>query len=162
MPAKPTGQLDVGTLLQNVPNVLRKNLQSILRPGAVIIRDEAIAGVRKVSGKLAASIRVIYRKVDQPGRITVSVVAGAIDRGKTDAYYAPWVEKGHIVRRKGQALKGGDKRKKAERAQHVLMGGQVVKAYPYMARALANKQGAALSAIKDAFEKFVAETDWKP
>jgi hypothetical protein len=64
-----------------------------------------------VSGALRASIRTVERR-STPTRVVFNVVAGDLSGaqkskfGASSAYYAMWVEMGHINRKMGQALRG--------------------------------------------------------
>lgn len=90
-----------------------------LRQAANVVKAQAKAnfpgddgGPESVSGALKASIRVTPRR-GTPSRVVFSVVAGELTKAQTkkfgadSAYYAMWVEKGHINRKLGEALRGG-------------------------------------------------------
>ena len=56
-----------------------------------------------------------------------------------DAYYAMWVEYGHLIRGKGQALKGGTKFKRAQREPLTAIGAASVAPHPFMRPAVDRK-----------------------
>src|SRR5205085_11591105 len=89
---------------------------------------------------LQSSIRVTQRR-GTPTRVVFSVSAGALTAAQTkklgadSAYYALWVEKGHINRKLGQALRGGARKKAAARAAST----SNTPAHPYMRPAIEAK-----------------------
>lgn len=98
-----------------------------LRQGANVIKAQAKAnfnaggGPSDLSGALKASIRVAPRR-GTPTRVVFNVVAGELTKAQTkrfgadSAYYALWVERGHINRKLGQALRGSKASLKTARA----------------------------------------------
>ena len=125
-------------------------LQRVLRPsvrkGANVIRNQARlnfntgAGPNDITQALKSSIRVTPRR-GTPTRVVVSVVAGDLTAaqvkkfGQKAAYYALWVEKGHINRAAGQALRGSKAGVKAARAAST----SNTPAHPYMQPAIETK-----------------------
>jgi HK97 gp10 family phage protein len=114
--------------LTGLPNKLIKGaIKSGLRQAANIVKAQAKAnfsaagGPNDLTGALKASIRVTPRR-GTPTRIVFNVVAGELTKAQTkrfgadSAYYALWVEKGHINRKLGEALRGGKASVKAARA----------------------------------------------
>jgi hypothetical protein len=101
-----------------------------------------------VSGALRASIRTVERR-GTPTSVLFNVVAGGLSdsqrsRFGTDAaYYALWVERGHINRKMGQALRGGNAFKLHQRA----VSESNTPAHPYMAPAVASEAAAVIEAI---------------
>lgn len=61
--------------------------------------------------------RVTENCADYFQQYKVTVRQGSVEAG-TDAYYARWVERGHIIRPAGGELKGGKKVKELARAAH--------------------------------------------
>lgn len=109
-------------------NMVQSVMRKAVRQGANLISArarenfsgavEALGGARSdtlnphtVSGALRASIRVTERR-GTPTRVVFNVVAGELSGaqkskfGADSAYYALWVERGHINRKMGQALRG--------------------------------------------------------
>ncbi len=133
--------------LAGVSDKLVKNtLRAGLRKAATVVRDQARANFNTAGGPndltraLKASIRVTPRR-GTPTRVVFSVAAGSLTNaqakkfGADSAYYALWVEKGHINRKLGQALRGGSSRKAAARAAST----NNTPAHPYMLPAIEAK-----------------------
>jgi HK97 gp10 family phage protein len=116
---------------------------------------EAIGGARSdtlnphtISGALRASIRTTERK-GTPTRVVFNVVAGELSGaqrskfGADSAFYAMFVEKGHINRKMGQALRGS--------RAFVLHSRQTSEsntpAHPFLAPAVASEAGAVIELI---------------
>jgi HK97 gp10 family phage protein len=112
------GLADLRMRMEGVSDKLVKNvLRSGLRQGANVVRNQARAnfdgavGPSEITGALKASIRVTQRR-GTPTRVVFNVVAGDLTSaqrkkfGTDAAFYALWVEKGHINRKAGQALRG--------------------------------------------------------
>lgn len=96
------GLAELQAALDSLPAKIEQNImRGALRAGAVVLRDEAKAGVPKQSGDLRDSIRVSVRA--KRGTVTSRVIAG-----NKDAFYAHMVEMGtaaHII--KGPSTLGG-------------------------------------------------------
>jgi HK97 gp10 family phage protein len=144
---KVQGLAELRQRMAGVSDKLVKNvLRSGLRKGATIVRNQARAnfstagGPNSLTGALRASIRVTPRR-GTPTRVVFSIVAGTLTKAQTkkfgadSAYYALWVEKGHINRKLGQALRGGLRKKAAARA----VSTSNTPAHPYMKPAIENK-----------------------
>lgn len=114
--------------LNGLPDKLVKGaIKSGLRQAANIVKAQARAnfntgdGPSELSGALKASIRVTPRR-GTPNRVVFNVVAGELTKaqskkfGANSAFYALWVEKGHINRKLGMALRGSRAGIKATRA----------------------------------------------
>lgn len=119
--------------------------------GAVV----AIGGARSdtanpqiVSGALKASIRVVPRR-GTPDRVVFNVVAGDLSSAQkktfsaNSAYYALWVERGHINRKMGNALRGSRAFKLNSRATSE----SNTPAHPFMAPAVVSEGDAAIELI---------------
>ncbi|OFJ49598.1 hypothetical protein BA896_012705 [Janthinobacterium lividum] len=110
------------------PKLLNGAIRAGVRQGANIIKAQARAnfdgavGPGELSGALKASIRVTPRR-GTPTRIRMSIVAGTLTKSQTkkfgaeSAYYSLWVERGHINRKLGEALRGSRAAAKAARAE---------------------------------------------
>ncbi|WP_295991571.1 hypothetical protein [Rugamonas sp.] len=130
------------------------SLRSGLRQGANLIRDQARAnfegagGPNELTGALKASIRTTSRR-GSPTRVVFNVVAGSLTAKQSDkfgaqsAFYALWVEQGHINRKLGEALKGGRRSRAAQRAAST----SNTPAYPYMAPALRERAQDAIDMV---------------
>jgi HK97 gp10 family phage protein len=126
--------------------LLKGALRTGLRKGATVVRNQARDNFNKAGGPnditraLKSSIRVTQRR-GTPTRVVFSVSAGALTNAQTkkfgadSAYYALWVEKGHINRKLGQALRGGSRKKAAARAAST----SNTPAHPYMKPAIEAK-----------------------
>jgi HK97 gp10 family phage protein len=126
--------------------LLKKTLRPAIRRGANVIRAQARAnfngavGPNDITQALKSSIRVTPRR-GTPTRVAISVVAGDLTGaqmkkfGKKAAFYALWVEKGHINRAAGQALRGSKEGVRAARAAST----NNTPAHPYMRPALEAK-----------------------
>jgi HK97 gp10 family phage protein len=131
-----------------------KVLRSSLRRGTNIVRDQARAnfgvdgGPDSVTGALRASIRVAARR-GSPTRIAFSVVAGDLTAsqqkrfGAAAAFYAVMVEKGHINRKAGQALRGSKAGVQAARAAST----NNTPARPFMRPAIDEKREAVIDYV---------------
>lgn len=124
-----TGGAELQARFASLPaNMVRNVMRSAVRKGANLIADRgrenfsgavvAMGGAHSdtllphtLSGALRASIRVTERN-GSPTRVVFNVVAGDLTGaqkskfGANSAYYAMWVEMGHINRKMGQALRG--------------------------------------------------------
>ena len=141
--AQITGLTEMQAALSRLPDKIVVNiLRASLRQAAKVVADQAKQnfgqgdGPNSISGALRASIRVSPRR-GSPTRVAVDVVAGVLTGAQTkkfgaqSAFYALMVEKGHISRGKGEALRGGGKQ--AQRAAHK---GGVVPPHPFMRPAI--------------------------
>jgi hypothetical protein len=111
---------------------------------------------------LRASIRVTPRR----GTATLvhfNVVAGGLTGaqqkkfGIETAFYAVMVEEGHLIRGKGQALKGGTQSKAIQRAILIEHGAASVPAHPFMRPALENRAKDAVTEIADEVSRRIEE-----
>jgi HK97 gp10 family phage protein len=150
-----SGLAELQLRLAGVSDKLVKNvLRTGLRKGANVIRNQARAnfnaggGPNDITQALKASIRVTARR-GTATRVSYSVVAGDLTAtqqkkfGTSAAYYALWVEKGHINRKAGDALRGGNRAKALARAAST----SNTPAHPYMQPALENKAQEAIDAV---------------
>lgn len=135
-------------------SLIRKILRPSVRKGGNVIRDQARAnfngavGPNDLTGALRKSIRLTPRR-GTPTRVAVSIVAGDLTPaqikkfGIKSAFYALWVEKGHINRKAGEALRGSKVTLKAIRAAST----NNTPAHPYMRPALEAKAQAAIDVV---------------
>jgi HK97 gp10 family phage protein len=136
--------------------LLKRVLRPSVRKGANVVRNQARAnfntagGPNDITTALKQSIRVTPRR-GTPTRVVVSVVAGDLTGaqmkkfGKKAAFYALWVEKGHINRKAGQALRGSKEGVRAARAAST----NNTPAHPYMQPAIETKAQEAIDIIVD-------------
>jgi len=149
------GLNDVIGRLQGLPaKLVAGSLRAGLRQGANLIRDQAKAnfdgagGPNELTGALKASIRTTPRR-GSPTRVVFNVVAGTLTSaqsrkfGAQSAYYALWVEQGHINRKLGEALKGGRRSRQEQRAAST----SNTPAKPYMAPALRERAQDAIDMV---------------
>jgi HK97 gp10 family phage protein len=146
--------------------LLQKKLRPAVRRGANVIRAQARenfntgAGPNDITEALKASIRVTPRR-GTPTRVVISVVAGDLTGaqikkfGKKAAFYALWVEKGHINRAAGQALRGSKAGVRAARAAST----NNTPAHPYMQPALEAKAQEAIDITIQAVADGLQEID---
>lgn len=132
-------------------SVLKKVLRPGLRKGANVVRAQARAnfntavGPNDLTGALKRSIRVTPRR-GTPTRVVISVVAGDLTAaqkkkfGAAAAFYALFVEKGHINRKAGEALRGSKAGLKVIRAAST----NNTPAHPFMRPAIQSKAQAAI------------------
>lgn len=170
MPVKSgvTGGQELQIRLAALPGNMAQNiLRKSVRQGANLIAGKArtnfsnsvvrIGGARSdtlnpqsLSGALRASIRVVARR-GAPTRVVFNIVAGELtgaQKGKfgaDSAYYALWVERGHINRKMGDALRGGYRHKQYTRS----LSQSNTPAHPYMAPAVASEASAAIETITE-------------
>ncbi len=153
------GLSGVHATLAGVPDKLAKNaLRAGLRQAANLIRDAARAnfntggGPNDITGALKASIRTVSLK-GSPTRIAFGVAAGALTNaqkkkfGIDSTYYAVMVEYGHLMRGKGDALKGGTRSKMAQRFALGKVGAASVAPRPFMRPALEKNAQAAIDMV---------------
>ena len=114
------------------PKLSRNILRTAVRAGGNVVRDEARTRIRSRSGRLRRQIRTVVRR-GRPGQTVASV--GVFTRGrKDDAFYAPFVERGHrIVPRRPKGA-----RVRLRTRWQVATG--FVRPYPFLLPALAAKQ----------------------
>jgi len=149
------GLADLRMRMEGVSGKLVKNvLRSGLRQGANVVRNQARAnfngaiGPNDLSGALKASIRVTQRR-GTPTRVVFNVVAGNLTAaqkkrfGADAAFYALWVEKGHINRKAGQALRGSKAGVLAARAAST----NNTPAHPFMRPAIEAKAREAIDIV---------------
>jgi HK97 gp10 family phage protein len=162
---KITGLDDVRRRIEGVSDKLVKNvLRSAVRQGANVVRNQARAnfngavGPNDVTTALRSSIRVTPRR-GTPTRVSVSVVAGEMTKAQTkkfginSAFYALWVEKGHINRKAGQALRGSKATLKTIREAST----NNTPAHPFMQPAIETKAQEALNVIVQAIGEKLPE-----
>src|SRR5450830_75141 len=144
---KMEGLADLSSLLGGIPARLVKNsLRVGMRQAANIVKVEAQANFdgaapnpNAITGALRESIRVTQRR-GTPTRVVFNVVAGSLTSsqikklGAQSPFYALWVERGHINRGLGQALRGSRESIKAARAAST----SNTPAHPFMAPAIAS------------------------
>lgn len=154
----------VDALRRRMEGVSKKLIKSAitkgLRKGANIVRDQARAnfdgatGPSAITGALRASIRVKSRR-GSPTRVAFSVFAGDLTKTQTkkfgmDAvFYAFWVEKGHINRKAGQALRGSREAVRAARAAST----SNTPAHPFMRPAIQAKAQEAIAVVATAINQ---------
>lgn len=134
--------------------MLKRVLRPSVRKGANVVKAQArenfntAVGPNELTGALKASIRVTPRR-GTPTRVVVSVVAGDLTAAQTkkfgtkSAFYALWVEKGHINRGAGQALRGSKESLRAARAAST----NNTPAHPYMQPAIESKAQEAIDIV---------------
>lgn len=139
-------------------------LRAGVRQAANLVRDQAKAnfggagGPNELTGALKASIRTTQRR-GSPTRVVFNVVAGTLTAAQTkkfgaeSAFYALWVERGHINRKLGDALRGSKASLKAARAAST----SNTPAHPFMAPAIVSKGQAALDLIVSTIEAKLPE-----
>lgn len=150
-----SGLADLSTLLAGLPERMVKNsLRVGMRKAANVVKSQAqanfdgVGGPNELTGALKASIRVTPRR-GTPTSVVFNVVAGSMTGaqqkkfGMQSAYYALWVEKGHINRGLGQALRGSRASVKAARAAST----SNTPAHPFMAPAIQAKAQEALDVL---------------
>jgi hypothetical protein len=163
-----TGGNELKLALAALPaNLARNVLRTAVRRGANLIaakaRDNfsdavvALGGERSdtlnphnLSGALRASIRTTERR-GTPTRVVYNVVAGELSGaqrskfGMNAAYYALWVEAGHINRKMGDALRGGTRYKQHQRQ----VSTSNTPAHPYMAPAARSEADAVIATVSE-------------
>jgi HK97 gp10 family phage protein len=150
-----TGLAELLETLGGLPDKMMKgSIRSGLRQGANVVRNQARAnfntagGPNELTGALKASIRVTQRR-GTADRVVFNVVAGTLTSSQTkkfgtdSAYYALWVERGHINRKLGQALRGSKLGILAARAAST----SNTPAHPYMRPAIEQKAQAAIDVM---------------
>jgi HK97 gp10 family phage protein len=141
--------------MEGVSDKLAKGaLRAGLRQAANVVRNQARAnfnaagGPNELTGALRTSIRVTARR-GTPTRVVFNVVAGELTKAQTkkfgadSAFYALWVEKGHINRKLGEALRGGARKKAAARAAST----NNTPAHPFMRPAIDAKAQEAIDVV---------------
>jgi HK97 gp10 family phage protein len=149
------GLSDLSAILNRFPTrVANGALRSGLRQAANVVRDQAKAnfngagGPNDLTGALQASIRTAQRRgtVD---RVVFNVVAGALTTAQTkkfgtdSAYYALWVEKGHINRKMHDALRGSKQFVQYQRS----ISASNTPPHPFMRPALESKAEEAIQVV---------------
>lgn len=160
-----TGMNELRAAFEQMPARLVKGSVRVgLRKGANLVRNQArqnfnsAGGPNELTGALKASIRVTARR-GSPTRVVFNVVAGALSAaqkkkfGADSAYYALWVEQGHINRKLGQALRGGKARLSAARAAST----SNTPAHPFMRPAIESKAQAAIDLMIDTIRSNLAQ-----
>lgn len=163
-----TGADDLKKRLDALTEKLRDSaLRSAAYAGAKIIQDQAIENAPLFTGKVSEGHpppgtlknSIIVKRLDKEcGDFKVSYII-TVRRGdagsNTDAFYAHWVEFGHIYRSEGEALTGSKSAKAAKRSMHVTLGGKVVPANPFMRTAFASKRDEALHTIEERLSQYI-------
>ncbi len=130
-------------------------------PQRPLLRLKYVPGSRQnIPPGLLKRAMMVYRQKSPPGTIKVGVMPRMGKRARKgkgssylrDAFYAPWVEFGHIARGPGQRIAGGARRKRLER-QRLRSGASFVPPNPFMQRAFRKGQKAAVDAFYDQLEK---------
>ncbi len=142
-------------------------LRNAAYEGCKIIQAQAIANAPYFTGSVSQghpppgtlkNSIVVKRVVEKCGDGVQSYVI-AVRRGPKggshDAYYAHWVEFGHIYRAAGDKLTGGKSLRDAKRAMHISMGGHMVPAHPFMRPAILATRDAAARAIKTRLGQYI-------
>jgi hypothetical protein len=176
--AKPaiTGLDEMRANLSALPGVIAKGiLRKPVRQGANMIAGRAkenfsdavvsIGGSRSdtlnphmLSGALRSSIRVVERR-GTPTKVVFQVMAGGMSAaqqkkwGMSAPYYSLWVERGHINRKMGQALRGP----KALQQHYRMNSSSNTPAHPYLAPAVESEKSAVIDGISDAVKEGLAE-----
>lgn len=135
-------------------------------PERPLLRIKYVPGTRQnIPPGLIRRAMMVFRQRSAPGTIKVGVMPRMGKRARKgkgssylrDAYYAPWVEFGHIARGPGQRIRGGSRRKRLER-ERLRKGASFVPPNPFMQRAFRKGQKAALDAfykqLEKAFQKY--------
>jgi HK97 gp10 family phage protein len=151
--------------LVGLPDKLIKgSIRSGLRQAANVVKDQAksnfsgAGGPNELTGALKASIRVTARR-GTPDRVVFNVVAGTLTASQTkkfgadSAYYALWVERGHINRALGAALRGNKDSVKAARAEST----NNTPAHPFMRPAIESKAQAAIDTMVEVITAKLSE-----
>lgn len=159
------GMAELRAKLKDVPDKWLKNaLKRGLRQASNIVKNEAKAnfgsgdGPNSLSGALRASIRVTPRR-GTPTKVVFNVVAGNLTKAQTkkfgamSAFYAQMVERGHINRKKGQALRGSRSGKRAMRATSTAN----TPPHPFMRPAIESKGQAAVDAVVETIRNSLNE-----
>ena len=130
-------------------------------PERPLMRIKFVPGTRQnIPPGLLKRAMMVYRQRSKPGTVMVGVMPRMGRRARKgkgssylrDAYYAPWVEFGHIARGPGQRIRGGARRKRLE-LQRLLSGSSFVPPNPFMQRAFRKGQRAAIDAFYKQLEK---------
>jgi HK97 gp10 family phage protein len=130
--AETLGLSEMRAAFAALPGKLQNNvLRGAVRASSMPVRDAAIANVptlrkpdaRRVAGALKKSIRVRGVKVrgtELIGGITAGGGNVRVGKGKkaviADPFYARFVEFGHLIRARGQRLRGGANARRYQRA----------------------------------------------
>lgn len=142
-------------------------LRSAGYAGAKVICDQAIENAPYFTGTVAQGHpppgtlknSIIVKRITELCKDYRQVYYVTVRRGQVggnhDAYYALWVEEGHFYRKAWQALKGGDRRKAAQRAALAASGATYVPAHPYMRTAFEMTKEAAKKAIIDRLSTYI-------
>ena len=142
--------------LAALPSGIQNNImRSAVRQGANVVKDAAKEnfpgsddGPESLTGALKASIRVSPGKGSQTLAVAY-VMAGTLTPAQTkkfgadSAFYALWVEKGHINRKMNDALRGSQAFKRGQRATST----SNTPPHPFMRPALDNNISAVIDAM---------------
>lgn len=170
-----TGLDELKANLSALPsNIAKSILRGAVRQGAKMVAARAqenfadavvaIGGERSdtlnphtLSGALRSSIRVVERR-GTPTRVVFQVMAGGMSSaqqkkwGKDAPYYSLWVERGHINRKMGQALRGP----KALQQHYRMNSSSNTPAHPYLAPAVEAQSSAVVEVISEAVREGIA------
>ena len=137
------------------PGIVNNILRGAVRQGVNVITAAAKAnfpgadnGPESLTGVLKGSIRTSSGR-GSPTLAVAYTVAGTLTPaqinkfGADSAYYAMWVERGHINRKMNDALSGSKQFKTYQRA----ISGSNTPPHPFMRPAFENNSAAALDAI---------------
>jgi HK97 gp10 family phage protein len=147
-----TGLGELKAMFQTLPKQLAEaGLRRAAYTGAAIIQESAKANVHNVTGTLSDAI--IVKRIEEKSGPFVQTYYVTVRKGKfggPDGYYGQWVEFGHLIRTKGQSIKGGRRSSKNQRVELKRIGAPEVPAHPYMRPAVDAHGKEATDAIKEA------------
>lgn len=135
--------------------------------GAAVYRDAVRGEAPRKSGRLAKAIyvgRLARRQKNEVG-YTVAIRSGkryqsvGKKQANRDAYYAYFVHEGHLVRVKGDAIRGGRRRAALERRRARAAGALRVQPNRFILRGFRRASGAALRAIENRMAVEVRKID---
>lgn len=138
----------------------RKIVRAATRDAANVFLAKAIAFApvlksprkNRFIGQLKRALYIFRSKDSTRGRehFVVGVhQGGKSKRGTVDAFYWRFVERGHLKRGRGQALRGGKRSRALQRNRLRASGSPFVPAIPFLAPAFATGKEAALKAFTD-------------
>lgn len=118
--------------------------------------DKRKKGRPAVRGLLKKAVYIFRPRQKQAGQ--VSAVVSFKKRKKTDAYYGRWLELGWVARGPGKAIKGGNRRKRLERARQ-RSAGATERKFPFLSPGFKRAERPALDAFEKALEKGINEAN---
>lgn len=154
-----TGLSELRALFENLPNQLAEaGLRKAAFSGAELIANQAKDNVRSVTGTLYRAI-IVKRLEEKSGRMiqTYKVCVRKGKFGGPDGYYGQWVEYGHLIRGKGNAIRGGKASKQNQRVVLAQQGAASVPAHPFMRPAYEQKGSEAVELIKSTLAERIRE-----